>query len=169
MSYRPSLIRIAAAVAALVACSCARSPSIAVSSSGHMPADASIALAPDDQSSVTALEILKRMQQRGGEPSQPPDFVLQVATARAPALSGAAVAAGESSQWVRVPKRRAGGRTVARLTLSLTERLTGHEVYRASAESEPARRPPTDEQLIEALLPVRPMAPSPANAPPAGS
>lgn len=90
--------------------------------------------------------IAKQLAELGLEQSETPDYLVQIGASVRPATVGALVPHSERQQWLRSPSLGTR-RTVHGVTVSLTERTTGREVYRSVVEVRAGRHKEVSEDL----------------------
>lgn len=128
-----------------------------VTSQGALPPGGTYGILSQDAPPHMQDLVSQQLTALGFERSDEPAYLVQIGTSHRPATVGALVPEPDEQQWLRRPWL--GSRQVVRgVTVSLSERESGHEVYRSAAA---VRSNPDDvqehlEPLIATMLTPRP-------------
>lgn len=136
----------------LAGCAVSRAPIVTIN--GIPPASGLID-APIEAPTKWRQIVIGRLMQRGFSPSPDSHYILQVTLANRPAFIGLRQPGGADGGWIRPPNSRAKKKWTATLGVTIHERLTGREVYRASASilEGPKLTDASILRLIDAILP----------------
>lgn len=134
---------------------CATTPPVEVQSAGVLPQGSySIVASPEEAAPAHGELIEQRLRARGLQQADDPKYILQVAWSAKPAPAGILLPEHAPSSWYRNAYRGSAKRTTPMLLISVSDRVSGLEVYRVSAVAAPQKRArDSAKALIDAALP----------------
>lgn len=121
-----------------------------VTSNGTLPVSGTLAVAAEGTAAEYVPPILERLQARGLSVAKEADYLVQVAIADRPRGSGLYLP-DQPRMWLRSPARATAKGSAPTLVVTLSERGSGRELYRASAVA-PSKSAAKPEALVASML-----------------
>lgn len=127
-----------------------------LSSRGALPQGGTYRIAGQEAPARVRDLVSTRLSQLGFARSDRPDYLVQIGASERPAAVGTLVPDPDEQKWLRSPSLGSKG-VVRGITVSLTERENGREIYRATAQAKGGRRDALEplDPLVAIALPPR--------------
>lgn len=127
-----------------------------LSSRGALPQGGTYRIAGQEAPARVRDLVSTRLSQLGFARSDTPDYLVQIGASERPAAVGTLVPDPDRQQWLRSPSLGSSG-VVRGITVSLTEREDGQEIYRATAQARAGKgdAPEPLEPLVALILAPR--------------
>lgn len=133
------VLKLTSTLAALALAACASAPKPVVVSSGALPEAGTYQIAEASSADELTGLVSARLEARGLRAAQEPRYLVQIGSFARPAAVGLFVPDANEKQWHRSPIGNRRG-AVRGVIVSLTDKGSGREVYRVTAEEEGRER-----------------------------